>query len=96
MPAEVIGYAATAVSCATMVPQIVKALRTSRSEDVSVWMVLMSVASASLWGAYGVANASSPLMLSGAVSATLAIVMLFIKSVQSRSEGGVVKLRQAS
>lgn len=93
MPAETIGYAATAVSCATMVPQIVKALRTRRSDDVSTLMVLMSVASASLWGAYGIANASSPLMLSGAVSAALAIVMLCIKYVQTR--GGVAKLRQA-
>lgn len=95
MPAEAIGYAATAVSCSTMVPQIVKALRSGSSEDVSTLMVLMSVASASLWGAYGIANASTPLMLSGAVSAALAIVMLCIKSFQSRTERGVVKLRQA-
>lgn len=80
MPAtDLVGYAATVAACGTMVPQIAKVIKTGSSEDISYWMIFLSIMSSSLWGVYGLLTDKIPLVVSGVISASASGTLLCLK-----------------
>ena len=50
----IIGFAATSFAVSSTVPQIGKALKTKRSEDVSIRFIIVLIIGLLLWVVYGI------------------------------------------
>lgn len=74
-----VGYAATVTTCATLVPQIVKVIKTKECEDLSYLMIFLNLSSNALWMTYGILNDRMPLIVAGAVTLTSAVSLLGLK-----------------
>lgn len=87
MEETILGYAASAVTCAIMVPQIARAIRTRSVGDVSWLMIALHLCADSLWTAYGVVSDNTPLTVTGVVTCSTALTMATVKALLERSEG---------
>ena len=83
---ESVGYLATIVSSFILVPQIVKVMRTKKSDDLSYGMIALTMASNGLWGTYGFLNGRVPLVVSGAISMIASVALLCLKAKYTRVE----------
>ena len=61
---DLIGYLAATVTTASILPQLLKIVRTKSANDISIWMFLVYFAGDSLWFYYGCLMKSVPIMLS--------------------------------
>jgi MtN3 and saliva related transmembrane protein len=52
----IIGTAATIFTLWSTVPQIIKAIRTRKMDDVSIWLILSLLVGLSLWIVYGISK----------------------------------------
>ncbi|MBI4114868.1 MAG: hypothetical protein HY445_03440 [Candidatus Niyogibacteria bacterium] len=76
---EIIGYLAGVLTAGTMVPQIIKSIRTKHVRDLSIYMVLMYVLNAGLWVTYGISISSIPLILADSFALIAGLTQLFLK-----------------
>ena len=74
-----VGYAATVTTVSTLVPQIVKVVRTRKSDDLAYTMILLNLASSALWCTYGVLEDKMPMVVAGALSSAAGITLLALK-----------------
>lgn len=81
---ESVGYLATIVSSFILVPQIVKVIKTKKSDDLSYGMIALTMASNGLWGTYGFLNGRVPLVVSGAISMIASVALLCLKAKTTR------------
>ncbi len=61
---ELAGSLAAIVSTCILLPQIIKMLRTKEVEDISVWMLVLTIIAQLLWIVYGYFRADAILTLS--------------------------------
>ena len=74
-----LGIVASSLSVLAFLPQVVKALRTRSTGDVSAGMFILILAGAALWIAYGWLRRDWPVVGTNAVIAALATIMILIK-----------------
>lgn len=86
MEETILGYSASAVTCAILVPQIIKALRTRSVKDVSWLMIALHGCADSLWIAYGVVSGNMPLLVTGLVTCSNTLTLAAVKAMLERSE----------
>ncbi|MBC7746261.1 MAG: lipid-A-disaccharide synthase N-terminal domain-containing protein [Flavobacterium sp.] len=75
----IIGLAAGVLTSASLLPQLIKTLKTKEAEDVSPYMFWMLVIGTSLWTYYGILRDDLPLTIFNAFSVTLNILMLVLR-----------------
>jgi MtN3 and saliva related transmembrane protein len=75
----VIGLIAGIMTTGSFVPQLVKALRTRSTGDISVVMYIVMVIGIGLWIVYGIYQKSLPLILANIVSLSITSTILFLK-----------------
>jgi MtN3 and saliva related transmembrane protein len=76
---DLLGYVAGIVQTIRTVPQIVSSTKTKSTKDLSLWMILFSLAGALLWLAYGFMITSMPIIITDLISSFLLSVLLVIK-----------------
>lgn len=76
---EVIGYTAGILMSITMVPQIVKALKTKSVKDLSIIMIIILITGSFLWAVYGFLIKSMPVILMDIIAVVINSVLLIIK-----------------
>ena len=81
---EIIGYCATALTSAILVPHIYKVARTHQSEDLSYGMVGLGLAADVLWTAYAVNASVLPILVTSCIHATASITLITLKFVFDR------------
>jgi MtN3 and saliva related transmembrane protein len=74
-----LGYIAGALTTASLIPQVIKIIRTKSAKDISLVMFLVFSAGISLWIAYGVAINSTPVIMANSVSLLLGLIVLWLK-----------------
>lgn len=74
-----IGFAAGFLMAITMIPQIIKSLKTKSVEDISLLMLIIYVASAFLWVIYGILIKSLPVAITDAFAFCVSSMQLAIK-----------------
>ena len=74
-----LGIVASSLSVIAFLPQVIKALRTRSTGDVSIGMFMLILAGAALWIAYGWLRRDWPVVGTNAVIAVLATIMILIK-----------------
>ncbi len=84
--AEVIGYAASACTTFSFVPQIVRIVRTRDVAAISLPMYATYTTGIALWFAYGLAIVSYPVIVSNAVTLVFSASVLFLKIAYLRAQ----------
>jgi MtN3 and saliva related transmembrane protein len=81
----IIGFMATGFSVSSAVPQIRKALRTKKSDDVSIRFIIVLIIGLSLWVVYGIGKNDIVLIIGNSIAVALNTFMLFLKIKYSRN-----------
>ena len=76
---NLIGFTAGFLMAITMVPQIIKSLKTKRVEDISFLMLIIYIVSAFLWMIYGILIKSLPVAITDGFAFSVCSVQLLIK-----------------
>jgi MtN3 and saliva related transmembrane protein len=76
---DIIGFLAGILISVSIVPQIVKSLRTKKVADISLLMLLILVAGEFLWIIYGIAISSNPIIAMDGFAFIATVIMLYIK-----------------
>jgi MtN3 and saliva related transmembrane protein len=80
MPLEVLlGWIASLLCTFILVPQIVKAFKTRHTDDVSMYMLLISVAGNAFWVAHASLTNNIPLIVGAGLISTMSIVLIVFK-----------------
>ena len=75
----IIGFMATGFAVSSTVPQIRKALRTKKSDDVSIRFIIVLIIGLSLWVIYGIGKNDIVLIIGNFIAVALNTFMLFLK-----------------
>ena len=75
----ILGFAAGTLTTLSFVPQVHKAWRSKRCDDLSLSMLLAFGAGVLLWLIYGVVLRKSPIIVANAVTLALILVLLTLK-----------------
>ncbi len=81
----IIGFMATGFAVSSTVPQIRKALRTKKSDDISIRFIIVLIIGLSLWVVYGIGKNDIVLIIGNSIAVTLNTFMLFLKIKYSRN-----------
>jgi MtN3 and saliva related transmembrane protein len=76
---EIIGYLAGILTASTMIPQIIKSIRTRHARDLSIYMILIYIFNAGLWVLYGISIHAAPLMLADSFAFGAGLTQLVLK-----------------
>jgi MtN3 and saliva related transmembrane protein len=77
--ADLVGYAAGAMTTLAFLPQAVKALRTRRTNDISLAMYVIFTLGVASWLVYGLLISSWPVVAANTVTLILAVAILGMK-----------------
>lgn len=78
-PVSALGFAAGILTTIAFVPQLVKAIKSRSTKDLSLPMLLIFTAGVLLWLLYGVAISSLPVITANGVTLLLAGWILVLK-----------------
>jgi MtN3 and saliva related transmembrane protein len=80
-----IGFMATGFAVSSTVPQIRKALRTRKSDDLSIRFIIVLIVGLSLWVVYGIGKNDIVLIIGNSAAVALNAYLLFLKIKYSRN-----------
>jgi len=75
-----LGFLAGTLTTLSFVPQVHKAWRSKRCDDLSLGMLVAFGTGVLLWLVYGVALGSSPIIVANAVTLALIVALLWMKA----------------
>jgi MtN3 and saliva related transmembrane protein len=75
----VIGISATFFTLWSTVPQIRKALKTRKTDDVSKWLIISLITGLSLWVVYGLVKGDMIIVGANSIGVSLNIFLLILK-----------------
>lgn len=81
----IIGFIATGFAVSSTVPQIRKALRTRKSDDVSIRFIIVLIIGLSFWVMYGIGKNDTVLIIGNSIAVALNTFMLFLKIKYSKN-----------
>ena len=76
---SILGFIAGTLTTLSFVPQVHKAWRTRRCEDLSYGMLLTFGLGVALWLIYGLLVAAAPIIVANAVTLALIVILLVMK-----------------
>jgi MtN3 and saliva related transmembrane protein len=76
---EIIGFGAGFLMAITMLPQIIKSLKTKSVDDISTYMLLAYALSSLLWVVYGILIQSMPVAITDGFAFCMVSIQIFIK-----------------
>jgi MtN3 and saliva related transmembrane protein len=79
-----IGFIATGFAVSSTVPQISKALRTKKSDDISLRFIVVLIIGLSFWVIYGIGKKDVILIIGNTIAVILNIILLILKIKYSR------------
>jgi len=74
------GWAASFLCTLILVPQIIKALKTRHTDDVSMSMLVLSVAGNGFWLAHATMTQNIPLLVGAGFISCMSIALIFFKN----------------
>ena len=75
-----LGFVAGALTTLSFLPQVHKAWRTKRCDDLSLTMLLALALGVSLWLVYGLALRAAPIIATNAVTLALVLILISFKA----------------
>jgi len=81
----VIGILATLFAVSSTLPQILKAIKTKKMDDVSAWLIITLIVGLFLWFIYGIVKGDIIIVGGNLVGVLLNLVLLVLKMRYSRN-----------
>ena len=75
---------ATVFAVSSSIPQIIKALKTRKTDDVSIWLVLVLIIGLSLWVIYGIGINDLLISIANSIAVSINTFLLILKIKYSR------------
>jgi MtN3 and saliva related transmembrane protein len=75
----ILGWIASLLCTLILVPQILKALKTRHTDDVSMYMLLISVAGNGFWVAHATMTQNIPLIVGAGLISLMSLLLIFFK-----------------
>jgi MtN3 and saliva related transmembrane protein len=79
-----IGFVATGFAVSSTVPQISKALRTKKSDDISLRFIVVLIIGLPFWVIYGIGKRDVVLIIGNSIAVILNTILLILKIKYSR------------
>lgn len=76
---EVIGLTASALSSLTFMPQVYRAWKTKRIDDLSLAMMFFVLFSTILWLVYGIGRGALPVIICNGIIFVLSLILIYFK-----------------
>ena len=83
--AEILGYAAGAVTAVTFLPQVLKTWREKSAKDISLNMFLIAFANEIMWLVYGFMIDNFVIILTNSVMLLMSVIMIGLKMKYGKS-----------
>jgi MtN3 and saliva related transmembrane protein len=83
---NIIGIVAGVLTSASLIPQLVKLIKTKKAEDISIPMLLILFAGIGLWIIYGALGQDWPIIITNSVSLILNFILLVL-SISYKGKG---------
>jgi MtN3 and saliva related transmembrane protein len=80
-----IGITATVFAVSSTPPQILKAFKSKKTDDISIWLVVVLITGLGLWVFYGIAKNDIVLIGGNSVAVLLNCIMLILKIKYSKN-----------
>jgi MtN3 and saliva related transmembrane protein len=74
-----IGYTVAILSAVTMLPQIIKTIRTKNVQDISMIMLTLYITNTGLWVAYGILIGALPVVIADGLACFAGTTQLVLK-----------------
>lgn len=74
-----IGIIATAFAVSSTLPQIIKTLKIKKTDDISIWLVVVLIIGLVFWVVYGIVKRDIVLIGGNSIAVLLNSIMLFLK-----------------
>ena len=74
-----LGIAAGIFTAVSLLPQVIKMIKTKKAEHISPWMNIVLMCGLLLWMVYGILKKDWPIILTNAFSMVLNIIMLALR-----------------
>jgi MtN3 and saliva related transmembrane protein len=75
----IIGIAAGVLTAASMMPQVIKTIKTKKAEHVSALMLIILIGGVILWIVYGSLKKDIPIVCTNSFSLLINLSMLFLR-----------------
>ena len=85
MNVDIYGYFAAILTTAAFLPQLIKALKTKKVDDVSLTTLIMFIIGVLFWIIYGYIIASTPILIANLITLVLNLLILISKIYFSKS-----------
>ena len=73
------GWIASSLCTLILVPQIIKAFKTRHTDDVSMFMLILSVAGNGFWVAHASMTPNTPLIFGAGLIGVMSIILIIFK-----------------
>ena len=80
----IIGIMATVFAVSSSIPQIIKALKTRKTDDVSIWLVVVLIIGLGLWVIYGIGINDLLISIANSIAVAINTLLLILKIKYSR------------
>lgn len=80
----IIGIMATVFAVSSSIPQIIKALKTRKTDDVSIWLVVVLIIGLGLWVIYGIGINDLLISIANSIAVSINTFLLILKIKYSR------------
>jgi len=80
----IIGIMATVFAVSSSIPQIIKGLKTRKTDDVSIWLVIVLITGLSLWVIYGIGINDLLISIANSIAVAINTFLLILKIKYSR------------
>jgi MtN3 and saliva related transmembrane protein len=75
---------ATVFAVSSSIPQIIKALKTRKTDDVSIWLVVVLIIGLGLWVIYGIGINDLLISIANSIAVAINTFLLILKIKYSR------------
>ena len=75
----IIGIAAGILTAASMMPQVIKTIKTKEADHVSALMLILLIGGIILWVIYGIMKKDMPIICTNGFSLLVNVTMLFLR-----------------
>ncbi len=76
---ELIGFTAGLIVSLSLLPQVVKSLKSKKTKDLSIMWLLISLFAQVLWATYGILKGAWPLLVTSIVVSIMNFVLIGLK-----------------
>ena len=83
--AELFGWLASIFTTIIFLPQLIKALKTRMTDDISMWMLILSVIGNSFWFAHAQLTQNPPLLVCASLIILISITLITFKYFNERN-----------